>query len=839
MRSHGKPHRKRQFTKNVILFGLSAGLFIGGALFLWAANLRLPDFNSFEERKVAESTKIYDRTGEVLLFDIHQDIKRTVIPLSGISPYLRNAAVAIEDSEFYTHHGLRPLSFLRAVLANFFSASYSQGGSTITQQVVKNTLLTKDKTIARKLKEWVLALKVEKVMSKDDILALYLNEAPYGGTMYGAEEASRVFFGKSASELTLAESAYLAALPQAPTYYSPYGNNRDKLDARKNLVLTRMRELGFISEEEEKNAREEVVTFLQQETNSIKAPHFVFYVRSYLEEKYGSDAVESGGLRVITTLDWDLEQKAEEIVKKSALENAERFNATNASLVATDPRTGQILVMVGSRDYFDPDIDGNFNVALAHRQPGSAFKPIVYGEAFSKGYTPDTVVFDVPTQFDTTCDPAGTALFSQTGEERCYMPVNYDGKYHGPISLRDALAQSVNIPAIKVLYLAGLKNSLETAKNFGLRSLADADRYGLTLVLGGGEVSPLDMTNAYGVFANDGVYHPHTPILRVEDKDGNVLEEYRDSSETVMDQNATRLVSDVLSDNKARTPAFGANSALYFPSRQVAVKTGTTNDYRDAWVIGYTPSISVGAWAGNNDNSPMEKKVAGFIVAPWWHEFMQYALTKVPDERFPTPNEIPEDIKPVLRGVWQGNEVYNIDSISGGLATDKTPKETVVTRAVTNVHTILQWINKNDPLGPAPERPEEDPQFRLWEYSVRKWASENGYIDGDRSMIPLFSDFVHTDVSITSLEITSPLPNSFVLGGSRVFINTIYQSVYPLKHFEVYVDGNLLGTSGAPLSFSFIPKEGGVGVGTHTLTITATDSVFNKKEVSTQFTVSE
>ncbi len=834
-----RSRKKLLFSRQAFLLYASAFFLLLGALLLWGASLRIPDFGSFEERKVAESTRIYDRTGEILLSNVHQNIKRTVVSLDLVSPYLRDATIAIEDAEFYSHKGIRPLSFLRAVFVNLLRGEFSQGGSTITQQVVKNALLTQEKTISRKLKEWALSLKIERVMTKDEILALYLNEAPYGGTVYGSEEASRAFFGKNASELTLAESAYLAALPQAPTYYSPYGNHRDKLDERKNLVLSRMREEGFITDEEYTAARTESVSFLPPEDGGIKAPHFVFYVRSYLEEKYGKDVVEEGGLKVITTLDWDLEQKAEEIVKKYALENEKNFNAENAALVATDPKTGQVLVMVGSRDYFDTEIDGNFNVAIAHRQPGSSFKPFVYANAFIKGYTPETVVFDVPTQFDTNCDPAGTPIFSEVGTEKCYLPVNYDGKYRGPIMLRDALAQSINIPAIKTLYLAGLKDSLELAKGFGLTSLTSADQYGLTLVLGGGEVSPLDMTNAYGVFANNGVFLPGSTILRVEDKNGNVLEEWEKRAERIIPDSVAYQISDILSDNEARTPAFGAASALYFPGRQVAVKTGTTNDYKDAWIIGYTPSISVGAWAGNNDNTPMEKKVAGFIVAPLWHEFMGYALSRIPDERFPAPPEPEKNIKPILRGVWEGQEVYEVDSVSGGLATEYTPLETRVTRAVTSVHSILHWVNKNDPRGPIPEHPESDPQYRLWEYGVRKWAQQNGFVDGDRSRIPLFTDAIHTPAAKPIISITSPAEGARVSKGERMFVSVSAQSVYPPKKASLFFGGVFVGSSFPPFSFSFVPGSVIANAGEYEIMVTMTDSVSNVAEARRTIVVTE
>ena len=368
-------------------------------------------------------------------------------------------------------------------------------------------------------------------------------------------------------------------------------------------------------------------------------------------------------------------------------------------MVALDPKTGQILVMVGSRNYFDKEIDGNFNVTLSPRQPGSAFKPFVYATAFKKGYTPDTVVFDLPTQFQTTCDPEGRPLSSEINPDDCYMPTNYDGIYRGPMSLRDALAQSVNIPALKTLYSQGFPILFKPQKDFGITSLTNTNRYGLTLVLGGGEVSLLEMTNAYGVFANEGVRNPYSGILRIEDKNGNVLEEFEPKPQRVISDDITLQISDILSDNTARTPAFGARSYLYIESNDVAVKTGTTNDYKDAWILGYTPSLVVGTWAGNNDNTSMEKKVAGFIVAPMWNAFMQEILKEYPKEEFRKPPKTSEDIKPILRGVWQGGEQYIIDRISGKLATEYTPKETQEKRVLTNVHNILYWVNKMTRLG--------------------------------------------------------------------------------------------------------------------------------------------
>lgn len=812
---------------------VAVGFILGGFFVLWISSFTLPDLQSIQDRKVVQSTKIYDRTGTVLLYDVHQDIKRTVVPFNEIGRNIKNATVAIEDAEFYQHHGVRPIAFLRAVFANLSTFSFGQGGSTITQQVVKNTALTTEKSVARKIKEWVLAVKLERVMDKESVLALYLNEAPYGGSVYGIEEAAQTYFGRAASDVSLAEAAYLASLPNAPTYYSPYGNNRDKLEERKNLVLDRMFDNNFITQEERAAAKQEKVLFRPQTTPGISAPHFVLFVKEYLESRYGPRAVSDEGLKVITTLDYGLQIKAEEIAKRNALENKKNFNAENVGLVAIDPKTGDILAMVGSRDYFDKEIDGNFNVVLAKRQPGSSFKPFVYATALAKGYTPDTVVFDLPTEFSTYCNPDGTPI-NRADADKCYMPVNFDGKNQGPITMRNALAQSVNIPAIKFLYLAGLRDSLQTAQDMGITTLdSNPSRYGLTLVLGGGEVTLLDMTSAYGVFANQGVRAPYHAVLTVSDRAGVVLESYTPSPGRVLDKNIALTITDILSDNAARAPEFGESSALNFPGRDVADKTGTTNDYRDAWIIGYTPSIVVGAWAGNNDNSPMEKKIAGFIVAPLWHEFMEYALaSSSPSERFDRPEERDvSDLKPILRGLWQGNLSYVVDRVSGRLATELTPKETREERVVNDAHSILQWVDRNNPLGPPPANPANDPQYALWEYPVRAWVTERGLVAQTPAVIPSLFDDVHVAANAPTLSILGVDQNQHYGADGAVYVFASGQGRYPLARVDFYLNDVFVGSSSrAPFAVSFVPASFGGAGEQNSLRAVGYDSVYNRGE---------
>ncbi len=815
-------------------------MFFGGIIFLWISTFKIPDLNTISERRVSESTKIYDRTGETLLYDLHKDTKRTIIPFTEISTNIKNATVAIEDAEFYQHNGVKPVAFLRSVLANLKTMSFSQGGSTITQQVVKNSILTTEKKITRKLKEWVLAYKLEQVMTKEEILALYLNEAPYGGNIYGIEEASLAFFDKNSKDLTLVESAYLAAIPQAPTFYSPYGNNRDRLEVRKNLVLSQMFKNNFINEEEYLEATKIELEFKKQETIGIQAPHFVMYIKQYLENKYGKNVTEEG-LKVTTTLDYDLQIKGEEIAKKYALENTEKFNAENASIVAIDSKTGQILTMVGSRDYFDEEIDGNFNISLAHRQPGSAFKPFVYATAFNKGYTPETIVFDLQTEFSTTCNPDGTPINpNETLEDNtCYSPTNYDDVFRGPVSFRDALAQSINIPAIKALYLAGLSDSLQIAKDMGIEKLGSINQYGLTLVLGGGEVSLLDITNAYATFSNKGVKNSTTGILKIEDKDGNILEKFNSLPRRVLPEQTALMISDVLSDNEARTPAFGNNSPLYFGNRAVASKTGTTNDYRDAWIIGYSDKVAFGAWAGNNDNTSMEKKVAGFVVAPMWHEFGEEVLKKYPAENFKQAEKLPlDEIKPVLRGVWLGGKTYVIDKISGKLVTEYTPEELYEEKVVQDVHSILYWVDKNNPLGPKPLSPEQDMQFERWEYRVAEWALDNNFGTSTVTQIPTEYDDIHKPEYLPRFSIISP-NTSFTYNKNNqinVFLSKTY-SKYPILKKDFYINGIFIGSSQADKPFSFIPNNISNIATTNILKVVLYDSVYNKSIQSIEFKV--
>ncbi len=680
-RYFSKKYIYKTFSFLLAFFMLSSALFL-----IWFSTLKTPDINVFDDKLLGQSAKIYDRTGNILLYDLSQKVRRSVVSLDQISPYILKATIAIEDNNFYQHGGIKISSLLRAMFANISVGGYSQGGSTITQQVVKNSLLTKDKKITRKIKEIFLALKLEKNLTKDEILTLYLNNSPYGGNIYGVEEASELFFDKHAADVTLAEAAIIASLPKAPSTYNPYGGKKEALLDRKNLVLSNMYKLGMITEQEMNQAKAEVVVFQPRNLGSIKAPHFVMYLKDQLEKKYGSEKLSEGGFKIISTIDYEIQKKGEEIVFDYIKNNQKRFNAENGSMVAIDPKTGQILSMIGSRDYFDTEIDGNFNVATAYRQPGSAFKPFVFATAFNKGFLPETVLFDTATEFSSECTPGG--IPKSTGAV-CYNPQNYEGGFKGPMTIRMALGASRNIPAVKMIYLVGVQSTLNTAKALGLTNLDNASKYGLSLALGSAEVSVLDMTSAYGVFANDGVRNNTVGILKIENSKGEVIEEFEQAPKKVIGEQVARLMNDILADVVARNSIFIKS---YFKNDTVAIKTGTTNNSRDAWTVGYTPTIVLGAWIGNNNNKPMNQIASALIVSPMWKEYMDYLLTKVTKETFIKPEDPSSDIKPFLRGLYRTED--NI------------------------VHSELYWIDKDDITGPKPSNPAKDPLFYNWESSI-------------------------------------------------------------------------------------------------------------------------
>ncbi len=681
-----------------IVAGVGVGCIIIGALVLVYYIRQVPDTSLLALRRVNESTKIYDRSETTILFDVHGEEKRTIIAWEQMPPSIKNAILAAEDSSFYKHGGIDIRGIARALYNDIKGLNASEGGSTITQQLVKNAIVGKQKSISRKIKEAILALQVERAYSKDYIFWTYLNQIPFGSNTYGIEAASQTFFGKHAEQLTIAEAAMLASVIKAPTYYSPYGNHTDQLTTRSTYILGRMKNLGTITTAEYDNA---IANPPQAKSakNHFAAAHFVIMVRDYLIQKYGEDLVENGGLKVITTLDKDKQDLAEELVTKYGDINAKKYKADNAALVAVDPRTGQLLALVGSRDYWDIEHSGNYNVAIQNiRQPGSSFKPFAYATAFAKGYGDSTILFDLRTEFNPLCNPSGDQVKASDGSD-CYHPKDYSGTFSGPVSLRQALGRSLNVPAVKILYLAGITDTVETARSMGVLSLDPVNYYGLSLVLGGAGVSLVDMVSGYGVFANDGIHEPSTFILKVTSSDGVVLEEFKQQEEQVIAPQVARMISDVLSDNNARAPAFGYSNSLTIPGRQIAAKTGTTQNNRDGWLIGYAPSLAAGVWTGNNDDSPMTAAGAGASAAgPMWNEFMRRALQGTPVEFFTKPDPIAESDKPMFNG-----DYHDADG---------------------SIHTILKYIDQTDP------------QYRNWEASVETWIRETGQIVS--GSLPLF-----------------------------------------------------------------------------------------------------
>ena len=687
--------------KNLLKIGkYLAFLFLGGCLLalllLIYYTWDLPKPEKFTESPFIQSTKIYDRTGKVLLYDIYGEEKREIVAFDKISDNLKHAVLASEDNRFYQHGAVDFEGILRSVFVDITSASKSQGGSTITQQLIRTVYLTNQKKISRKVKEIVLSIELEQKYSKDQIFDWYLNAIPFGENAYGAEAASQTFFNKPASELSLAQAATLTALIPAPSRYSPYGPNKSDLLQKKDIVLRRMKELGYITEQQFTEAKNEKLVF-SEFTTSIKAPDFVMYVKKYLTDKYGEDYLREKGLRVYTSLDYDLQEYAERTIKDANETNASK-NANNAAMVALDPKTGEILALIGSKDYFaDPYPAGcdekgpnqclfepKYDVAtMGQRQPGSSFKPFAYVTAFKKGYTPDTVLWDVKTEFNPSCDPSGNAIIGSNGTA-CYNPQDYDGGARGPVTLRTALDCSLNIPAVKVLYLAGIPETLQTARDFGITTLTDVNNYGLSLVLGGGDVNLLQMTSAYGVFATEGNYIPPVSILKITDVDGNIIEENKKQPQKVLDTQLARLMNNVLSDNVARTPIFGPNSPLYVPGYQVAAKTGTTQNFVDGWTMGYTPFAVVGVWTGNNNNTPTNDTGVG-ITAPMWNKVMTKIVSSHEAENF-TPPEPITGRSPALMGQLPANDI----------------------------NTILYYVDKNSP------------QYPLWQIGINNWLIANG-----------------------------------------------------------------------------------------------------------------
>lgn len=767
---------RANLLKNLIL--LAAALFLFGtiiflALFAWYSR-DLPDPNALSLREIPQSTKIYDRTGEKLLYEISGDEKRTLVTLDDIPDYAEQATLAAEDRKFYQHRGVDIMGLARAVLF----AGTRGGGSTLTQQLVKNAILTNERTISRKMKEIILSLALERRYTKDEILQLYLNEIPYGSTNYGIESAARSYYGKSVQDLTIAESATLAALPQIPTVYL---NNPDRLKARRDWILNSMAELDFITEEELETALAEE-TPVEIRLTGIEAPHFVLWVKEQLVEEYGEKTVEQGGLRVITTLDYEKQKIAEEEIRANIETRSELYGFNNNSLVSLDSKTGEILAFVGSADFFNEEINGQVNTILRPLQPGSSFKPIVFAAGFERGYTPNTILWDAVTRFGTV-----------TG---AYEPKNFNLREYGPVTIRTALQGSLNIPAVKMLALIGVTEGVEFSQRLGYTTITDPSRVGLSLVLGGGEVLPLEHASAYAALADDGKYKPATAILRVEDANGEVLSEWTGPEITqVLDPNIARMTTDVLADDGARAYVFGTGGFLTLPGRQAAAKTGTTNDSKDAWTAGYTPQITTVVWAGNTNGGTMNANAGGSsIAAPVWNAYMRRAHEGLPAEGFARP-EIPARGKPVLDGVLPF-ELVRIDTISGKLATERTPEHLIEERVCGEYRPIVSYLNPSDPLGAAPSDPTSHPWYQSWQQAIDRFIAnhnenlEEGESPYERCEIPTEEDDVHVERNEPTVRIQSPNRNDTVGRSFTIEVNA--DARRGVSRLEVRVNGSVV-----------------------------------------------
>ena len=814
-------HKSQRKKRKIWLFlKIGAGLFLASLIFLGGVFVyfasQLPNPEEFESRVIKESTKIYDSSGKILLYEAGREIKRTYVTLDQISPYLQKATIAAEDANFYNHPGIDIKATIRALIYDILHLGKKlQGGSTITQQFIKNAMLTPERTISRKIKEIILALELERRYSKDKILEFYLNQVSYGSVFYGVESASRYYFGKSAKDLTLAEAASLAALTRSPTFYL---QNEEAREKRKNWILDRMVKLGFISKSEAEKAKKKKIK-MEIKSEKMKAPYFVNEVKKILEEKYGED-YQLMGLKVYTTLNYKLQTLAEKVIKEWSKKIEKWYGASNAALVALDPKTGNILAMVGGRDFKETQVNiWTPEIGKSFQSPGSAFKPIVYASAFKKGYTPNTIIWDVKTDF-----------FG-------YSPDNYDFKERGPVKMKEALAQSLNIPAVKTLYLAGIEDTIFLAKGMGMiKSFdpkLDPTKPNLSMAIGGKGVVPLELVSAFSVFANEGIRHLPNYILKIEDSKGKIIYEAKSQGVRVLDEEICRQINAILSDNSLRAPMFGRRSWLYLNSR-TAVKTGTAATRKgkvtDVWTIGYTKNLVAGVWVGNNDETPMRGRVAGATAAaPIWWNFMKKAEKEFPKERFTPPKKIWTG-KFILDGYLPKKKV-KIDKISGKLATKYTPSHLIVEKEFYVAHSILYWVNKDDPRGPYPTNPYLDPMFKKWESAVQAWVKK---VD-DVFSLPTEKDDIHTKENRPKIEIISKELNE---EEGKISFSVKLTAPLGIKKVEVYLKENqkllLTKTDGkTEYTFSFSLEELGESE-KYTFVVKVQDKVENEnsKEIS-------
>lgn len=816
----------------VTLVALTAG-FVLSVLIVAIFSKDLPSPTKLTNRKIDQSTKIMARDGQ-LLYDIYGNTNRTLVTLDQISPYVIEATLATEDSNFYAHSGFDVKGFSRAMLSCVIHLGNcsSGGGSTLTQQLVKNTLLTSERSFTRKIKEFVLAMQIEKKYTKDQILQMYLNEAPYGGQAYGIEAASETYFGKKAQDLTLAESALLAGLPQSPSYYSPYGAHPEYAQERQKYVLHLMTngwvardgKRAQISTAEADAAKTENLVY-NEAGGSISAPHFVMYVKSLLTDMFGESVVDSGGLQVITSLDLEMQKTLQKIVTDQIAIDEKPLGIGNGAAMAQDPKTGEILAMVGSRNYFDKNYDGKVNVVLSSRQPGSSIKPITYATALTQGYTAATTLYDVET------------TFAKADADKDWTPVNYDGQFRGPVQVRFALANSLNIPAVKMLKLVGIENMIKTAGDLGVDTFTDPRGYGLSLTLGGGEVTLQKMVGAYSALANGGQYTPSVAVLKVTDSSGNVLfNAPKNTARPVLDPGVAYIISSILSDNAARTPTFGAFSTLYIPNYTVAVKTGTTNDLKDNWTLGYTPSLVLGVWVGNNDGTAMKSVASGVSGASViWNKAMKEFLKTKKDEPF----VMPDSVVPM-----------KIDAFSGSLPSGDAPTRDEYFIKGTEPNTDSQMRRRLEICKPDGKiasqackdahQTEEKTYFFLtaelpeWQHAVDEWINK-AHKDDEQYHPPTEVSklyFDHTGGATVDggpyVAITNPEVKAKISRGDAIIIKTDISTPYAVTKVEFYLDDKQIGSAVTSVPYQKeIQIASAEKLGTHKIKVVAEDSAGN------------
>ena len=784
-------------------------------LFVWYAK-DLPVPGKLTSREISLSTKIYDRNGE-LLYDVYGDQNRTWVPLSEIPPSLRQATIAIEDKDFYKHKGFDPLGIFRALKQIIINRSLT-GGSTLTQQLVKTTLLSPERTLTRKFKEFILAMQVERKYSKDEILEMYLNEAPYGGTAWGVEAASEMYFGVKVKDLNIAQTALLAGLPQRPTAYSPFGNRPDLALWRKDEVLRRMKEDGYLNQKDYDEAKNKNITYSAPGA-SFKAPHFIIYVKEQLVDLFGEKMVETGGLQVTTTLDWKLQQEAQKIVAEE-IEKIKTLKVSNGAAITLDVKTGQILSMVGSKDYKDTAIDGNVNVVLAERQPGSAGKPIVYATAFQKGYTPSTILFDAKTEFPTV-----------EKDKPMYIPENYDGKFRGPVTIRFALANSINIPAVKMVGLLGTKEIMKTGFNMGLTTwdpnTENLKKVGLSLALGGRETRLLDLASAYSVFANQGLRQEPISILKVMDNKGKVLLENKETSgKRALSAEVSFLINKILSDDDSRKEIFGLGSLLNINNRTVAVKTGTTDQKRDNWAIGYTPSFVTGVWVGNNDNTPMAPKVSSGVTGatPIWNRIMKLVLKDQKEETWTKPENVVETDKEFyIKGTEPAGQKPNMIKLNISKHDSNKLANDLEFKTGDYEEKEFYSITEKDPVS-------TDGKNR-WQEGIDKWLQEN--VKGDSLYKPPteISDWGKDKVEI---RINSPSEHQRI-NDNEITVKVEALSLKEIVKLEIYIDGD----KKKEMANNTFEEKFVLSNGTHKLKVLADDSAGNAGSSEITFGVNQ